>query len=248
MIVNWDERGVGKSYAQLDPTSEITLERAVADTIELTNYLRDRFDEEKVYLVGESWGMLLGVLAVEQRPELFHAYVGSGQMVSIRETDRLLSREVVAYAERTGDEGLSTRMREFGEPPYDDVFANAFVMGYYDTLAGPYELLRVHAGRPGQRPARPDRLRGDDVPARPGGRPPPRRGPARGPRLLVQGRQELAARTALVPEWLEQLDVPAKRMWWFEHAGHSTAFEEFRLFHSLMTGTVVRETYPSASR
>ena len=49
----------------------------------------ERFDEQKVYLLGESWGTTLGVLAVERRPDLFHAYIGSGQMVSQRVTDQI---------------------------------------------------------------------------------------------------------------------------------------------------------------
>ncbi|MCJ7604133.1 MAG: hypothetical protein MUO63_21865 [Desulfobulbaceae bacterium] len=47
-------RGAGKSYSALDPVETLTLEQTVADTIEVTNYLRDRFDEEKIYLVGNS--------------------------------------------------------------------------------------------------------------------------------------------------------------------------------------------------
>ena len=60
IVVAWDQRGTGKSYAALDPTSDLTPEQAVADTIELTNYLRDRFDEDKIYLLGESYGTILG--------------------------------------------------------------------------------------------------------------------------------------------------------------------------------------------
>ncbi|MFO7631471.1 MAG: alpha/beta fold hydrolase, partial [Caldilinea sp.] len=49
IVVGWDQRGTGKSYAALDPTTDLTLEQAVADTIELTDYLRDRFGEKKIY-------------------------------------------------------------------------------------------------------------------------------------------------------------------------------------------------------
>ena len=82
VVVGWDQRGTGKSYAALDPTSTLTLDQAVADTIELTNYLRERFGEEKIYLTGESWGTTLGVLAVQRQPELYYAFIASGQMVS----------------------------------------------------------------------------------------------------------------------------------------------------------------------
>ena len=54
VVVSWDQRGTGKSYAALEPTATLTLEQAVADTTQLTNYLRERFDKQKIYLLGES--------------------------------------------------------------------------------------------------------------------------------------------------------------------------------------------------
>ena len=160
IVVGWDQRGTGKSYrpsppslpiphphsttcaalhAALDPTADLTLDQAVADTIELTNYLRTRFDEEKIYLLGESWGSTLGVLAVQQRPDLYHAWIASGQMVSQRETDRRLYYDVLALAGRTGDAALRNQMLAFGAPPYADTpYPNAVVMGNYPRLETPY--------------------------------------------------------------------------------------------------------------
>ena len=89
VVVSWDQRGIGKSYASFDP-KKLTTKQAVADTITLTNYLRKRFDERKIYLFGESGGSVIGVLAVQQHPELYHAWIGSGQMVNLRQTDRLI--------------------------------------------------------------------------------------------------------------------------------------------------------------
>ena len=69
-VVTWDLRGAGTSYRELDPADSVTLAGYVADTIELTEHLRDRFDTDQIYLVGQSWGTTLGVLAVQQRPDL----------------------------------------------------------------------------------------------------------------------------------------------------------------------------------
>ena len=90
VVVSWDQRGIGKSYASFDPKT-LTTKQAVADTIALTNYLRKRFDERKIYLFGESGGSIIGVLAVQQHPELYHAWIGSGQMVNLRQTDLIAS-------------------------------------------------------------------------------------------------------------------------------------------------------------
>ena len=61
----------------------------------MSEYLRNRFGEQEIYLLGESWGTTLGVLVVQDRPDLFHAYIGPGQMVSQRETDRIIWRDLL---------------------------------------------------------------------------------------------------------------------------------------------------------
>ena len=102
VVATLDQRGTGRSYDELDPTETLTLDEAVADVVAVTEYLRDRFDEPKVHLVGQSWGPTLGVLAVQERPDLFHAYVGVGQMVSQTATDRIFYEDTLAWAREAG--------------------------------------------------------------------------------------------------------------------------------------------------
>ena len=139
VFVDLDQRGNGKSYAAIDPLSDMTIDRAVSDVIELTDYLRERFDEEKIYLMGESWGSILGVLAVQRRPDLYHAWIGSGQMVDVLETDRRIYRDLVAYATRAGDADLLASLAAVGEPPYRDIpWANSNLLAWYEYLYKPY--------------------------------------------------------------------------------------------------------------
>ncbi len=95
-VVTWDQRGTGKSYDTLDPTGTYTLKSAIGDTIAVTNYLRERFGRDKIYLLGQSWGSTLGVLAVQHRPELYRAFIGTGQMVSQLATDRIFYQDTLA--------------------------------------------------------------------------------------------------------------------------------------------------------
>lgn len=92
----------------------MTFDGAVDDTIELTEQLRAWFGQDRIYLVGNSYGTLLGVRAVQQRPDLFAAYVGTGQMVSPVETDRLFYDDTIAWATRTGDDALLATLRRTG--------------------------------------------------------------------------------------------------------------------------------------
>jgi pimeloyl-ACP methyl ester carboxylesterase len=82
-VVQWDQRGTGRTYGAngdaIAPT--MTLERMTRDGIELAEHLRTRLHKDKIILVGHSWGSFLGINIVKQRPDLFHAYVGTGQVV-----------------------------------------------------------------------------------------------------------------------------------------------------------------------
>lgn len=266
VVVAWDQRGTGKSYPSLFPTENVTLAQAVADTVELTNYLRDRFDEEKIYLMGESWGTTLGVLAVQQHPELYHAWIGSGQMVSQRETDRQLYHDILALAERSGNTALTEQMLAFGEPPYADTpYPNAVVMGYYDQLGQPYTPPQDYIARGTAANVGPwgvlgseyslvdkvnvmrglidmftlmyPQLQGidfrQDVPR------------LEVPVIILDGTKELAARRNLTLAWYDQLEAPSKRIYSFDDAGHSVAFEQFSTLHQILTETMLPETYPT---
>ena len=82
-VVQWDQRGTGRTYgATGDATaSTMTFERMTQDGIELSEYLRAHLHKDKIILVGHSWGSFLGIHIVKQRPDLFHAYVGTGQVI-----------------------------------------------------------------------------------------------------------------------------------------------------------------------
>jgi pimeloyl-ACP methyl ester carboxylesterase len=79
-VVWWDQRGAGLSYSPDIPQDTITVEQMIADTLEVTNYLRQRFGKEKIYLMGHSGGTFIGIQAAARAPELYYAYIGMAQM------------------------------------------------------------------------------------------------------------------------------------------------------------------------
>ncbi len=76
----WDRRGAGLSYSANISPETITLEQLISDTIEVTNYLRNRFNKEKIFLMAHSGGSLIGIQAAARAPELYSAYIGVSQM------------------------------------------------------------------------------------------------------------------------------------------------------------------------
>lgn len=104
-VVNWDQRGAGKTYGRNGAsTPGMTLDRLVDDTCEVAQHVCSRLATKKVILVGQSFGSLLGVNAIKKNPELFHAYVGTAQIVSIQESFLDLARYARQKATETGDQ------------------------------------------------------------------------------------------------------------------------------------------------
>ena len=78
-VVWWEQRGSGISYRDDIPKESITLEQLISDTLAVTNYLRNRFHREKIYLMGHSGGTFFGIQVAAQHPELYYAYIGEAQ-------------------------------------------------------------------------------------------------------------------------------------------------------------------------
>jgi pimeloyl-ACP methyl ester carboxylesterase len=106
-VVQWDRRGAGKSYDPNLPLESLSVSQLISDTHELTNLLRQRFEQDKIYLVGHSWGTYLGMWVIQHYPELFHAYIGIGQLTTrghdSPEIAEIQDRFIRQQAEQRGD-------------------------------------------------------------------------------------------------------------------------------------------------
>lgn len=260
VVATLDQRGSGSSYDQIEPTSTLTVPEAVVDVEGVTNYLRERFGQDKIYLVGQSWGTTLGVLAVQTHPELFHAFVGVGQMVSQRATDLIFYQDTLSWARSDGNTDLVERLEGMGPPPWSDFRNYATVLSGYEQDVYPYDHS-VNAEGAGQMAENLPvmeyglldtvnlvrglsdsfallypQLQSIDF-----------RSTVRSldvPVYLVEGRYEPRGRADLAREWFALLDAPSKQWVEFPTSGHRAIFEQPELFHQLMTETVLAATEP----
>lgn len=119
-VVQWDQRGAGRTLGRngssLAPT--ITIDRMAQDGIELAELLRKTLQKEKIVLVGHSWGSILGVFMVKARPDLFYAFVGTGQVADSVRNYAVAYEELLNKAERLGDQRAIRELKEVGPPPY----------------------------------------------------------------------------------------------------------------------------------
>ncbi|HKU63568.1 MAG TPA: alpha/beta hydrolase [Rhizomicrobium sp.] len=83
-VVNWDQRGSGKTFGRNgSSTPDMTVEKLADDAAEIAHLVCNRFSQRKVILVGQSWGSFLGVHVIKRRPAMFYCFVGTGQYSSI---------------------------------------------------------------------------------------------------------------------------------------------------------------------
>jgi pimeloyl-ACP methyl ester carboxylesterase len=89
------------------------------DGVEVTEFLCQKLHKQKIILLGLSWGTIIGIQMAKARPDLFYAYVGTGQMVNEREGEAIVYAQVLDKARARGDHKAISELEEIGPPPYD---------------------------------------------------------------------------------------------------------------------------------
>jgi pimeloyl-ACP methyl ester carboxylesterase len=88
----------------------MNVEQMIADTIELTNYLRQRFGVDKIYLMGHSGGTFIGIQAAARAPELYHAYIGVAQMSYQLRSEQMAYEYMLEQFRVNGDKSMIRKL------------------------------------------------------------------------------------------------------------------------------------------
>jgi pimeloyl-ACP methyl ester carboxylesterase len=119
IVVHWDQRGAGKSYNTEIPVHSMTLDRLVEDCNALIDYLREKFNTQKVFIVGYSGGTIMGIKTAYKYPEKIHAYIGVAQIINEYEGDKISYNFIIKEAEKSGNLKKLNAIKAIGLPPYD---------------------------------------------------------------------------------------------------------------------------------
>jgi pimeloyl-ACP methyl ester carboxylesterase len=231
VLVQWDQRGAGRTFAR-NGASGVTRERLIADGIDLAEQLHKRLPQSPLILFGHSWGTIIATAMAQQRPELFAAYVGTGQVTAWADTvqfqfDFLKQR----YKER-GDAAALAALEAIRKPDPKNVdqyftFSRPLRqnMNASDTdwLSGLLNLYRASGVTDETLQAIGD---GSNVSAR------ALIGASvatdlvvtatnfKIPYYIVQGRHDLFAPTPIVEKYFNKVSAPKKRLIIIKNAGH----------------------------
>ena len=263
VVVHWDQRDAGKSYDPAIPEQSFTIEQFLSDTYELVELLRARFDASRIYLLGHSWGSVLGVMTVQRHPELFYAYIGMGQVTDQHRSEHIGLQWV---RDRARELGNQQALRELaGLEPWDKQndavvqrkWLSRFGGDIYEGKALPLlsdfdrrwvwsalrspeyswlDLLRYPLGYSKMRRPLFEEIKQVNF----------MRTTARLeiPVYFFMGRHDHNKHPELVNDYYEMIEAPrGKHMVWFERSGHSPCLEEPEQFAHAMISRVMKETY-----
>lgn len=118
LVVQWDQRGAGKSYSPSLNEADLCIEQLVSDTRELILWLRARFHKSTVLLVGHSWGSALGAIVAARFPQFVSAFVGIGQVSNLRASEELRFHLATGMAHELRDRSATAALNRLGSPPY----------------------------------------------------------------------------------------------------------------------------------
>jgi pimeloyl-ACP methyl ester carboxylesterase len=256
-IVNWDQRGAGKSFSRKIPKESMNVKQFISDTHELVLMLKERFNKEKLYLVGHSWGSQLGSLVVHRFPEHFYAYIGVGQVVDLYENERISYQFTLNEARKRNNEKAIKQLEalqpytgfEFKKLRKQRKWLNKFG-GATHAFKSQFSLVKLGLSAPEYS------LR-DFFKF------------VRGmlfslksiwtdlfeynlseliteykvPVYFFIGRYDYNTPFELSEKFFEQIKAPKKEYIWFENSAHMPNFEEYKKFDELLISKVLPETY-----
>jgi pimeloyl-ACP methyl ester carboxylesterase len=258
IVVEWDQRGAGKSADAIDPESAMTVNQFVQDTHELTEYLLKRFHQKKLILVGSSWGSVIGLKAVKEYPDLYRAIVSTGQIANFTAGMQVGYRFLMDEAKRRNDQGAQDELAKIGPPPYFGAAASSKQEQYGKWLTkfgglwhSSQEFDRVGWMLSSVEYAWPEKIRYTSAAQKSFNILMPQLAAINMnvdvssvavPVYFAEGRYDRMAPFEVSQQYFAALNAPKKEWIWFENSAHFPQWEESEKFHDLLTKKVVPET------
>ena len=254
LVVGWDQRGAGKSYSKkIDPKS-LKIEQYISDLHELIQYLKNRFGKEKIYLMGESWGSILGTLYASKYPQDLIAYIGIGQVANIQKSEVLGYQFTLKEAKKRKHNKALKELQNIiipGQTPKDIkiqrkwlIKFNGFLQKYTslyhyipkilsaDEYAWPDLIWVLLGNKQSLESLWPqifeinffEQVPSLDIPV-----------------FFFLGKYDNCVSSTLAAEYFQQLKAPYKKLIWFENSGHHPHFEESESFNNFILSLKVRK-------
>ena len=253
-VVYWDQRGAGLSYSSNIDESTLSIDQYIEDTIAVTNYLQERFGQNKIYLMSHSWGSYFGIQAVQKAPQLYNAYIAVGQVTNQNESEKLAYEYMLDFYSKAGDEKTLKKLKECNylsdgyDKIRDDIMHRSGIGTTHDmksvmtgiffsslknreyTLA---EKINLWRGKMLLNKNRHLKMTADlretvsrlDVPT-----------------YFFSGTFDYTANYEMAEEYLRQMEAPIKGFYLFKNSAHSPIFEEPNKVAQIIKRDILKNT------
>lgn len=219
-LVHWDQRDAGKTLKLNPSPSQPTVEQMASDTRQVIDFLRDKLKKEKIYLLGSSWGNVLGFHIVRHHPELLHAYFAVNPVISQLASEKALLAELKRHFK---DNPAAARELASVDIPFEDdedllflrkwlfykegkafagteEFRTGFLQWSKDWSPVWRQVMRIDL---------PKELARVDCPV-----------------YFFVGQNDIQTSTGIARQYFKQLQAPRKDLILFEHSGHQIHKDE----------------------
>lgn len=126
IVVCWDQRGAGRSFSKDIPKESMTITQMISDVNELTQYLKDKYKKDKIFLMGHSWGAYLGMRVVSQYADDYYAMISIGQVANQVKSEELAYYAVLQKAKDDNNEKAVKELTKLG-PPLNGVYGDEMI-------------------------------------------------------------------------------------------------------------------------
>lgn len=250
-VVHWHQRGAGWTRTGDETANDYKIDTFLNDVDEVVRHVYDRFDNQKVFFLGHSWGSVLGIRYVREHPQRIAAYIGVGQVTDMVASEQRGCDYILASAEQAGHSDVVEEVTTFCHPPFtpDYVIRQRQFLSQYkgdmqeSTMAQiGFEMFKTDEGTLSSMI---DLALGsldsleymwDELMAVNFFEEPTN---FEVPMFFALGRTDYQVSATLAEEYFDLLSAPCKRLEWFEESGHSPMWEEPSLFHKFMISDVL---------
>ena len=241
-VCYWEQRGAGMSFDESIEPNTMNVVQMVEDARQMTDYLQRRFKQEKIYLMGHSWGSYLGIKVIEKYPDNYLAYIGIGQISNQLESEKSAYDYLLKLATEGNDKKTLKKLKQFDKnasdfPSNDYLMNSRGVMNKYGVGVAHQNISmlkivmnvmlfkgytfseKINYTRGSLFSLKLfDNVKNDNL---------FESSASFGiPVYIIHGRHDYVTSYALAHEYLDSIEAPAKAFFTFENSAHSPNLEE----------------------
>jgi pimeloyl-ACP methyl ester carboxylesterase len=237
-IVYYDQRGTGKTLKKNKTRADdLTLDVFISDLKQTISYIKEKYQTQRIILLGQSWGTILGTHYILRHPDDVIGYIGTGQAVDARREMKIAYDKLKDTLKSAGAKKDLMKLKELGDYP------NVSAENFYNKVM-PFQRLQskhglaVNVAKVLKTTLKSPVFRLSDLLFL-----------ARGSKLTHQsadilnilmdygiwditeysvpvyyvlGRDDWQVPSVLAAEYFEKINAPQKGLYWVENAGHVT--------------------------